>query len=63
MSGELELSEIQGLILSGYGERPVASYVLFEITDPERARRRRSTARSARSTHHPAHIRSAMDNC
>jgi Dyp-type peroxidase family len=39
VSSELELSEIQGLILSGYGERPVATYVLFEITDPERARR------------------------
>ena len=39
MSTELELSEIQGLILSGYGERPVATYVLFEITHPERARR------------------------
>jgi Dyp-type peroxidase family len=39
VSETLELSEIQGLILSGYGERPVASYVLFEITHPERARR------------------------
>lgn len=39
MSAELELSEIQGLVLSGYGERPVATYVLFEITHPERARR------------------------
>ncbi len=39
MSTALELSEIQGLVLSGYGERPVATYVLFEITHPERARR------------------------
>lgn len=29
----LELEEIQGLILSGYGERPVARYALFEIVD------------------------------
>lgn len=34
----LELEEIQGLILSGYGERPCAKYVVFAIDDPVRAR-------------------------
>ena len=34
----LELEEIQGLILSGYGERPVARYALFEIVDALRAK-------------------------
>jgi len=34
----LELEEIQGLILSGYGERPVARYALFEIIDRARAK-------------------------
>ncbi len=35
----LELDEIQGLILSGYGERPCASYVLFEVVDRAAAKR------------------------
>ena len=35
---QLELSEIQGLIVSGYAERPCAKYVLFEIEDVMRAR-------------------------
>lgn len=34
----LELSEIQGLIVSGYGERPCAKFVLFQIDDVARAR-------------------------
>jgi Dyp-type peroxidase family len=34
----LELEEIQGLITSGYGERPTARYALFEIIDRDRAR-------------------------
>ncbi|HWA74290.1 MAG TPA: hypothetical protein VG937_18225 [Polyangiaceae bacterium] len=38
MSEALELSEIQGLITSGYGERPTARYALFEIFDAARAR-------------------------
>ncbi|WP_394829576.1 Dyp-type peroxidase [Pendulispora albinea] len=37
-SSGLQFDEIQGLIVSGYGDRPVASYALFEITDPARAR-------------------------
>ncbi|MFZ5893057.1 MAG: Dyp-type peroxidase [Myxococcota bacterium] len=38
MSEPLELDEIQGLILSGYGERPVARYALFEVTDAKLAK-------------------------
>ncbi len=38
MNHKLDLEEIQGLILSGYGERPVARYALFEIVDVARAR-------------------------
>lgn len=38
MSETLELEEIQGLITSGYGERPTARYALFEIVDAPRAR-------------------------
>ncbi|MGC4087027.1 MAG: hypothetical protein QM756_03820 [Polyangiaceae bacterium] len=38
MTEALELEEIQGLILSGYGERPVARYALFEVVDAVRAR-------------------------
>lgn len=40
MSAEepLELAEIQGLVLSGYGERPCAKYVIFAIDDVPRAR-------------------------
>jgi Dyp-type peroxidase family len=34
----LELAEIQGLIVSGYGERPCAKFVLFAIDDVTRAR-------------------------
>ena len=37
-SYHLQLDEIQGLIVSGYGDRPAASYGLFEVTDPVRAR-------------------------
>lgn len=33
----LPLDEIQGLVLSGYGDRPAASYGLFEIVDRARA--------------------------
>ncbi len=35
---ELPLHEIQGFILSGYGDRPLASYAVFEILDPQAAR-------------------------
>ncbi|WP_394850154.1 hypothetical protein LZC95_22185 [Pendulispora brunnea] len=35
----LQLDEIQGLIVSGYGDRPAASYALFEVTDVARARK------------------------
>lgn len=38
MSESLELEEIQGLIVSGYGERPTARYALFEVVDAARAR-------------------------
>lgn len=38
MSESLELEEIQGLITSGYGERPTARYALFEVTDGKLAR-------------------------
>ncbi len=38
MTAALELEEIQGIILSGYGERPVARYALFEIVDAARAK-------------------------
>jgi Dyp-type peroxidase family len=38
VSQGLELEEIQGLITSGYGERPTARYALFEIIDRVRAR-------------------------
>jgi Dyp-type peroxidase family len=34
----LELEQIQGLILNGYGHHPAARYAIFEITDPARAR-------------------------
>jgi Dyp-type peroxidase family len=34
-----ELPDIQGLILSGYGDRPIACYALFEILDAALARR------------------------
>jgi Dyp-type peroxidase family len=36
---ELELRQIQGLVLSGYGDRPAARYAVFSIRDPERVRR------------------------
>ena len=35
---QLELNEIQGLVLSGYAERPCAKYVVFAIDDAGRAR-------------------------
>ncbi|HET9932514.1 MAG TPA: hypothetical protein VFQ35_17550 [Polyangiaceae bacterium] len=38
MTVPLELEEIQGLVLSGYGERPVARYALFEVVDAARAK-------------------------
>jgi len=34
----LDLAEIQGLVLSGYGDRPCAKFVLFAIEDVTRAR-------------------------
>lgn len=34
----LELEEIQGLVVSGYGDRPCARFALFRIDDPLRAR-------------------------
>ncbi|HWZ89738.1 MAG TPA: hypothetical protein VNW92_12835, partial [Polyangiaceae bacterium] len=39
MKTELELSDIQGLILSGYGQKPAARYAIFEIVDGAAARR------------------------
>jgi len=39
MDSVLELSDIQGLILSGYGQKPAARYAVFEIVDGESARR------------------------
>jgi Dyp-type peroxidase family len=39
MKTELELSDIQGLILSGYGQKPAARYAIFEITEGKAARR------------------------
>ncbi len=38
MNKQLEFRDIQGLILSGYGEKPAARYVVFEIVDAERVR-------------------------
>ena len=38
-SYHLQLDEIQGLIASGYGDRPAASYAFFEVTDAARARK------------------------
>ncbi len=38
MKKQLEFRDIQGLILSGYGEKPAARYVVFEIVDAERVR-------------------------
>lgn len=35
---DLELDDIQGLILSGYGKKPAARYAIFEITSAEEAR-------------------------
>jgi Dyp-type peroxidase family len=35
----LELADIQGLILSGYGQKPAARYAMFEIVNGELARR------------------------
>jgi Dyp-type peroxidase family len=39
VSEPLELEEIQGLVLSGYPDRPAATFHLFSIVDPARARR------------------------
>ena len=39
MNKDLELHDIQGLILSGYGEKPAARYAIFEIVDGKAARR------------------------
>ncbi|HEY3664519.1 MAG TPA: hypothetical protein VGL19_00920, partial [Polyangiaceae bacterium] len=39
MNPELDLHDIQGLILSGYGEKPAARYAVFEIVDAKAARR------------------------
>jgi Dyp-type peroxidase family len=39
MTVRMALPEIQGLVLNAYNERPVARYVVFEITSPEEARR------------------------
>jgi Dyp-type peroxidase family len=38
VSAPLELEEIQGLVLSGYPDRPAATFHLFAIVDPARAR-------------------------
>jgi Dyp-type peroxidase family len=38
MKTELELADIQGLILSGYGQKPAARYAIFEIVDGLAAR-------------------------
>lgn len=38
MDSEIDLEDIQGLILSGYGKKPAARYAMFEITDAEAAR-------------------------
>lgn len=35
----LELEEIQGLVLSGYPDKPAATFYVFSIVDPRRARR------------------------
>lgn len=35
----LELEQIQGLILNGYGHHPAARYAVFEVTNPAAARR------------------------
>jgi Dyp-type peroxidase family len=35
----LELGQIQGLVVNGYIEKPLARYVIFEITSPPDARR------------------------
>ncbi len=35
---KVELAEIQGLVASGYGDRPCAAYAMFAITDPAKAR-------------------------
>ncbi len=39
MSNHLELDQIQGLILSGYGERPSAGYAMFEVVNVTLARK------------------------
>lgn len=39
MSPPLQLEQIQGIVVSGYGDRPSASYVLIEIVDRVRAQR------------------------
>ncbi len=39
MKKELELGDIQGLILSGYGQKPAARYAIFEIMNGAAARR------------------------
>lgn len=39
MSEPLELEDIQGLVLSGYPDRPAATFHLFSIVDAARARR------------------------
>src|SRR5450755_1207514 len=39
MTKELELGDIQGLILSGYGQKPAARYAIFEVVDGAAARR------------------------
>jgi len=36
---DLDLHDIQGLILSGYGDKPAARYAMFEIIDGHAARR------------------------
>jgi Dyp-type peroxidase family len=39
MTTQLELGDIQGLVLSGYGDKPAARYAIFQIVDGEAARR------------------------
>src|SRR5437773_2367742 len=38
MAGTLDLSDIQGLIIRGYGNLRVACYILLEITSPQAAK-------------------------
>jgi len=39
MNTALDLEDIQGLILSGYGDKPAARYAMFEIVNGADARK------------------------